>query len=929
MGSQDSGHAGDERGLLATDTSCEVTPEPSTSGIWHPSHQPPPAGRQPRRGSHASGFANFNKKTQKGFEKAGRTMLRGMKEMVGLHHLDDATQRRRPDGFEELRSPQMMTRDEGGRRQHLKVTIHEGARLLAKSVNGYSDPYVTISLAGQHANTRIVMQSCNPKWEQALYLELPKLLDSKTDVMRVTLLDYDGPLVQSQFLGRFHVNVVELWRNYREGEEPVTRQWYKLLGKKTSRRTERGELCMSLSFVDEDEIKQATDMQRNAVAKCHSMQDEDLDLADWKLRVVVTEGRGFDAKSLSANKARADSSPFKYRISLRLGSCTYMTDYVTPEVHYLEDPEGAQPHAAVADKSSPSWLKLGSGAAVPAGSAGARSSEESSGAGSVHEGPEDRKGYLRYVWNETFDIPLKEATKALKMDAKLSNRLMTMGNLMGLDGLFWDTRENLSETEELRFIVQKTFREGLEDEDDMSERAYITGVGQYPLSGIYAFIDQATGRTSAVEPCCSPEPGQAQEKTGAQSPPEEPEDGLADLVTPIPQVGRHRSIFTQALKTIISVAPMHEEAPAALERRPTEDELAPAPGQEEEEQESMGISQHAWITLDGRGGSSAGELLVSFTFIKDPQASRAEGDGSCVDFDAWLAGEAEQGGEAVDGAAGGELPPALKDGLVVDEELAMPLQQLFHLLASPTSAFNNAKEKLLQMREVDCGEWLPEDGCVRRLKKTFIVKLPPNKLGPTEAYSEVQVDVLALAHSGFSLRSTIRNPKITFGDTFVLTSQVAAVPCSATSCKLQVSYSVDFVKSCIFKSTILKASLDGAKNTSQVELGILKKIASGAAADDSSTLATGDSPVGAFVSASTSVAQLSGVLRQLFVLGALMVLLLGAVVLMLGTSLRANRTVQESLSAELEILRQLLISLQNQAAIPADAECPDVIPTET
>lgn len=60
---------------------------------------------------------------------------------------------------------------------------------------------------------------------------------------------------------------------------------YKLLGKKTSRRTERGELCMSLSFVDEDEIKQATDMQRNAVAKCHSMQDEDLDLADWKLRV--------------------------------------------------------------------------------------------------------------------------------------------------------------------------------------------------------------------------------------------------------------------------------------------------------------------------------------------------------------------------------------------------------------------------------------------------------------------------------------------------------------------------------------------------------------------------------------------------------------------------------------------------------------------
>jgi hypothetical protein len=35
-----------------------------------------------------------------------------------------------------------------------------------------------------------------------LYLELPKLMDSKTDVLKVTVLDYDGPLVQSQFLGK-------------------------------------------------------------------------------------------------------------------------------------------------------------------------------------------------------------------------------------------------------------------------------------------------------------------------------------------------------------------------------------------------------------------------------------------------------------------------------------------------------------------------------------------------------------------------------------------------------------------------------------------------------------------------------------------------------------------------------------------------------
>jgi hypothetical protein len=119
---------------------------------------------------------------------------------------------------------------------------------------------------------------------------------------------------------QFEVNAAQLWRNHREGNEPVNRHWYKLLGKKTSKRTERGELCMSLSFVDQAEIakvivshfmsggfalqrllasktlltlrpivdfpSQVSDMQRNAVAKCFSMQDDDLDLADWKLRVM-------------------------------------------------------------------------------------------------------------------------------------------------------------------------------------------------------------------------------------------------------------------------------------------------------------------------------------------------------------------------------------------------------------------------------------------------------------------------------------------------------------------------------------------------------------------------------------------------------------------------------------------------------------------
>jgi hypothetical protein len=88
--------------------------------------------------------------------------------------------------------------------------------------------------------------------------------------------------------------------------------------------------------------------------------------------------------------------------------------------------------------------------------------------------------------------------------------------------------------------------------------------------------------------------------------------------------------------------------------------------------------------------------------------------------------------------------------------------------------------------------------------------------------------VESLSEAGYLLRQTIRNPKITFGDTFYTTMQTAVVPLSPLKTRVHISFSVEFVKSCIFKSTIQRASISGAQKGCQKEIEIIKRLISGA-----------------------------------------------------------------------------------------------------
>jgi len=718
----------------------------------------------------------------------------------------------------------ILTRDDGGARQHLKVEVHGAQHLIAKDLNGYSDPYALFDLAGQRARTRVVSSSCNPTWEQTLYLELPKILDPVSDVLKINVLDYDGPLINPEFLGKTEINVAEVWRTSNEGES-FSRMWLKLHGKKTSRRNDRGSICISLSFVDDWEYKQASEPKRDAIVKAMSRL-EDVNLNEWKLRVTIHEGRGFDVSGkLKRPRDSGQDNPFMHRIAVRLGSCLHTTNYKSVSALYPSE--------------------------------------------DAAEAPEK---YGRCIWNETFDFPLKEATKTLKLDARITNHLIRVGNNIGLDGIFYDTREDMTNTEDVRFIVSKALKEDVAVNDGC-ERTYIEGIAQFPLSGIYGFSDPGlqpeapktktpTGDGSLPKP--SPRRSRSceslVESLSQGLPGDSPaEASLADSGTSRPASGgiwssylQRRSArgnegtFSRALKSIMSRMPLAPSASidalsdAGTQATDAECE-SEAPPPNPQPPSHAASAQQTWITVDGRGGAYIGEILVSFLFIQDVGAESCgcipceEALPLVANFDAWLGGIT---GDAEDelNARPMELPIPLKDGLFADAELDTSLPNLFYLLVNQESEPN--RQRMGDMREFASDAWVDVEGGMKRQRSSYILKLPPNRLGPNEAYSEVDTTVELLSPSGFVIREVTHTPKISFGDAFYTETQIAAAPIGPGRCRLQMSFSIEFTRGCIFKSTIQKATIQGARAESEKRIAALKKALGGGAEGDAGSVAS-------------------------------------------------------------------------------------------
>ena len=77
----------------------------------------------------------------------------------------------------------------------LLVKVIRANDLVAGDVDGLSDPYVSLKLAGQKVKTKVVDDSLNPTWNETLHLCVERL--DEPLILRV--LDED--LVGRDFLG--------------------------------------------------------------------------------------------------------------------------------------------------------------------------------------------------------------------------------------------------------------------------------------------------------------------------------------------------------------------------------------------------------------------------------------------------------------------------------------------------------------------------------------------------------------------------------------------------------------------------------------------------------------------------------------------------------------------------------------------------------
>jgi phosphatidylserine decarboxylase len=57
----------------------------------------------------------------------------------------------------------------------LTVNVIEGKNLIAKDINGTSDPYVILSIENQRLSTKYIKNTLNPVWNELLELYIHSL----------------------------------------------------------------------------------------------------------------------------------------------------------------------------------------------------------------------------------------------------------------------------------------------------------------------------------------------------------------------------------------------------------------------------------------------------------------------------------------------------------------------------------------------------------------------------------------------------------------------------------------------------------------------------------------------------------------------------------------------------------------------------------
>lgn len=185
----------------------------------------------------------------------------------------------------------------------LKVTVVKGQNLAPKDRNGFSDPFVILSLGDYRFVTEVIPKTLDPTWNATFEMSL-----SGVGAPTLQCVCWDKDFVGKEYMGEFEVTLDELFTDGRIETEP---RWFPL--KSTQKNTHiSGEIQLQFSLLDSidvaattDQISQKWQLWLGSLVSTPASEEENLDRQLGEAGIDLDDDDDDDSSD-GADEAKSD-----------------------------------------------------------------------------------------------------------------------------------------------------------------------------------------------------------------------------------------------------------------------------------------------------------------------------------------------------------------------------------------------------------------------------------------------------------------------------------------------------------------------------------------------------------------------------------------------------------------------------------------------
>ncbi|KAK9802955.1 hypothetical protein WJX72_007891 [[Myrmecia] bisecta] len=180
--------------------------------------------------------------------------------------------------------------------------------------------------------------------------------------------------------------------------------------------------------------------------------------------------------------------------------------------------------------------------------------------------------------------------------------------------------------------------------------------------------------------------------------------------------------------------------------------------------------------------------------------------------------EAEESGEL--STSGFSVPDPLSV-MMLDESYPVGIKKMWRLLFDERSRFVQRMNGLRRNRDVTIGKWVEEGGVWTR-NNMYTTPLKKNPLGPREAECQ-EVCTCTRFEPGFIVEVVCTTPKVPYGSAFYQRLQYCVWREAPGQTHVRISAQVEFTKSVLVRGLIVRASVEGMKETFKLYADTLRQ----------------------------------------------------------------------------------------------------------